>query len=183
MNAAAFVATLNTVEQDHQLVLGKMQAMRQAVGLLFDPPGGDVRPALGRLRQLNAYFAVHFMDHLQEEEKTLFPLLEQCEPDGPDVVARLRREHVEIQERHEQFSTCLELADGLTGGPPRAVVRDLLWYGWDLWEVLDNHAHAETREVRRCMTRAVQGDTLHNTPGQRQHPAGAQPHTACAASG
>jgi hypothetical protein len=31
------------------------------------------------------------------------------------------------------------------------VLRDLLTYGWDLWELLDDHARTEARAVHRYL--------------------------------
>ena len=37
------------------------------------------------------------------------------------------------------------------------VLRDLLAYGWELWELLDNHAHAETQAVHQCVAQSLAG--------------------------
>jgi hypothetical protein len=71
-------------------------------------------------------------------------------------VARLRQDHDDIRRRRQEFGDCLEIAESLDGGPPPMVVRDLLAYGWELWERLDNHAHAETQAVRQCITQLFQ---------------------------
>jgi hypothetical protein len=86
---------------------------------------------------------------LEEEEKTLFPLLERQAPGGPELAARLRREHAEVRRRGEELGNCLGVADGLEGELPSRVLRDLFAYGWDLWELLDDHARTETRAVHR----------------------------------
>jgi hypothetical protein len=44
-----------------------------------------------------------------------------------------------------------ELGDEL----PAAVVNDLLVFGWELWDILDHHAHAETYAVQRCLARSL----------------------------
>jgi hypothetical protein len=33
------------------------------------------------------------------------------------------------------------------------VLRDLLTYAWELWELLDRHAHAETQGIHECLER------------------------------
>jgi len=158
MNANQFLAALNTVEQDHCLVLDKMRALKDAVGCLLDPEGTDPRQVVERLRDLNDYFATQFASHMEEEETTLFPLLEQQEQGGPELVAHLRAEHGEILRKREELGNCLEVAGGMEARLPRAVLRDLLGYGWELWELLDHHAHAETRAVHRCLARSLLGD-------------------------
>jgi hemerythrin-like domain-containing protein len=168
MNANPFLAALDTVEQDHRLVLDKMQALKDAVGCLLDPRDTNPRRVLERLQDLNDYFATQFASHLEEEETTLFPLLEQQEAGGPELVAHLRAEHGEILSKREELENCLEVASGLEERLPRAVVRDLLGYGWELWELLDHHAHAETRAVHRCLARSLLGDA----PGQEYPPCG-----------
>ena len=46
MNATELVAALNTVEQDHRLVLDKVQALKEAVCCLVDPEGAGLRRAV-----------------------------------------------------------------------------------------------------------------------------------------
>ena len=155
MNAAASVAALNTVEEDHRLVLEKMRALREAISWLISPGGPGRRRALDRLREVHDYFATHFAAHLLEEETTLFPYLRRCLPDGPDLVARLQAEHAEIRRKREEFGNCLDVAAELGDGLPSAVVNDLLVFGWELWDLLDHHAHAETYAVQRCVARPL----------------------------
>jgi iron-sulfur cluster repair protein YtfE (RIC family) len=156
MNTAEIRAALNTVEQDHRLVLNKMQALKDAVNQLLDPEDSDLEPVLHRLRDSNEFFATQFASHMAEEETTLFPLLEQLQPEGPALVARLRQEHAEIRRKREEFGNCLELAVELEEGLTTMVRRDLLAYGWELLELLDNHAHAETQAVHQCVMTSFQ---------------------------
>ncbi len=128
MNAAVIEAALNVVEQDHRLVLDKMQALKEAIGGLLDPGRGDARRVIGRLHELHRFFLTQFMTHLDEEEVALFPLLAQNDPEGPGLVDRLRKEHSAIRRRLDEFGSCLDLAASLDE-PPRAVLRDLFTYG------------------------------------------------------
>jgi iron-sulfur cluster repair protein YtfE (RIC family) len=157
MNAAAIQAALNTVEQDHRLVLDKMQALKEAVGGLLDP-GAAPRRVIGRLHELYRFFLTQFLTHIDEEEVTLFPLLAEDAPDGAGLVARLREEHTAIRRRLDEFGNCLEVAASLDE-PPRAVLRDLFTYGWDFWEMLAEHAYAESRGVRNCLLRSFAAET------------------------
>jgi iron-sulfur cluster repair protein YtfE (RIC family) len=156
MSTAQFLAALNTVEQDHRLVLDNVQALKDAISRLMDPDVEDPDGVLDQLREISAYLATQFEAHMEEEETTLFPLLER-QPEGRDLVARLRREHDEIRRRREEFGDCLAVAEGLEGGAPKMVLVDLLIYGWDLWEFLDNHAHLETQAVHKCLARSLKG--------------------------
>jgi hypothetical protein len=152
MDAAAILAALNTVEQDHHLVLEKVRALKELVGSLLDPAGVDVHQVLGRLREVHKFFSTQLLSHLDEEEVTLFPLLERDRPTGAELADRLRREHEDIRRKLEEFENCLYVAGQLEdGGLPRAVLRDVLTLGWELWVVLDNHAHAETRGLQQCL--------------------------------
>jgi len=135
MNAAAFTAALNTVEQDHQLVLDKVQALKELVSRLLAPEDLDAPRVLKRLRELDAFFATQLANHMDEEETTLFPLLEQYPSEGPALTARLRREHDEIRRQLAAFNNSLGVALDLRDGLPRAVLRDLLVDGWELWEL------------------------------------------------
>jgi len=159
MNATQLLAALNTVEQDHQLVLDKVQALKDAVSYLLSPEAADPRPLLDRLREFNKFFATQFASHLDEEETTLFPLLEMCQPGGVELVARLRNEHDVLRRRQEEFDGCLQVAFELEENLPRAVLRDVLTYGWALWELLDNHAHIETVAVHQCLAQALADTT------------------------
>src|SRR5262249_46601417 len=113
MNAADLMAALNTVEQDHQLLLDKVQTLRELDGYLAEPAEGDVSCAVARLREIHGYFTRQMLSHMDEEETTLFPLLEQNEPGGADLVTRLRQEHEEIRHRLEDFGACLHVAGEL----------------------------------------------------------------------
>lgn len=157
MNAAHFKAGLHAVEQDHQAVLDNVQALKEAVTLLLDPDAPNPPVVLGRLREVHAYFATQFEAHMEEEETTLFPLLVPYKPEGTELVARLRREHKEIRWKTKELGNCLEVAHGLEGGPPPMVLLDVLGYGWDLWELLDNHAHVESRALHECLAQSLPG--------------------------
>jgi hypothetical protein len=159
MTTADLITAFNTVEQDHRLVLDKVQALREAVTCLLDPEPENPTGVLDRLREVSACLATQFEAHMEEEESTLFPLLEQEKPEGADLVARLRQEHAEIRRRRAEFDDCLTVADGLEGGATRVVLMDLLIYGWDLWEYLDYHAHIETRAVHQCLAHAFRATT------------------------
>jgi hemerythrin-like domain-containing protein len=158
MNASESMAALGTVEQDHRLVLDKVQALKEAIGFLVEPEGTDLRRALDRLKALERFFATQFAAHMEEEEQTLFPFLQRHDPDSSEVVAQLRREHADIRRQLEEFGNCLAVAGELEDELPRAVLRDLLADGWRLWEALDSHAHDETRAVHRCVGRALIGE-------------------------
>jgi hemerythrin-like domain-containing protein len=155
MNRAEFQAALDTVEQDHQAVLDNVQTLKETVTLLLDPDATEPEPVLDRLREVHAYFATQFEAHMEEEETTLFPLLEPYRPEGKELVARLRREHDEIRRKTKELGDCLDVARGLEGGPPQMVLLDVLGYGWDLWELLDNHAHVESRALHECLAQSL----------------------------
>jgi hypothetical protein len=87
-------------------------------------------------------------------------LLEQQKPDGAELVGRLRLEHEEIRHKREEFGNCLQVASDLEERLPRAVVRDLLIDGWDLWEILDKHAYVETQAVQQCVARYLRDESV-----------------------
>lgn len=127
MSAAQIMAALSTVEQDHRLVLEKMQALKGAVSCLLESGDGDagVRCVLVRLRESNRFFAGRFEAHLEEEERTLFPFLERQKPEGPALVACLRQEHAEIRRLRDELGKCLGVAFEIEDDPPRMVLRGL----------------------------------------------------------
>jgi iron-sulfur cluster repair protein YtfE (RIC family) len=155
MNFAELMAAMNTVEEDHRLVLDRVQALKEAVSCLHDPRNVDCKRVLAKLRDLNTFFATQFVRHLEEEETTLFPFLERRNAENANLVGRLRLDHQEIRRRREEFSNCLDLAIELENGLTTMVLRDLCLYGFELWEILNNHAHAETQAVRECVARAL----------------------------
>jgi hemerythrin-like domain-containing protein len=155
MNAPEFLAAMKTVEQDHQLVLDKVQLLKETVSGLLAPGETVPRAVLDRLRELHGYFSTQLACHMEEEELTLFPLVAQHMPGGGDLVARLRQEHEEVRRKLEEFGNCLHVADELQEDVPKAVARDLLTYGWVLWDILDNHAHQETQALRRCLPQSL----------------------------
>jgi iron-sulfur cluster repair protein YtfE (RIC family) len=155
MNAAELMAALKTVEQDHQLVLDKVQALRETVSCLLEPGDTLPRRVLDRLRELNGYFSTQLICHMDEEEVSLFPLVERHASGGAALVVRLRREHEEIRLKLEEFGKCLHVSGELEDHLPRMVARDLLTYGWQLWDVLDNHAHLETEALRECIAQGL----------------------------
>jgi hemerythrin-like domain-containing protein len=158
MDVAEFVTALKTVEQDHRLVLEKMQALKDTASCLLEPGDRDCRAALGRLREINDYFATQFAAHLKEEEAMLFPFLERQHTEGSALVDRLRRDHEEIRRHREEFGNCLEFGIELEDGVTKMVLRDILIYGYSLWELLDNHAHVETQAVHQCIGQHLHSD-------------------------
>jgi hypothetical protein len=151
MNAAELLAALNTVEQDHELVLKKVKALKNALSCLLDPDRADVPAVVEQLRDFNEYFTKEFSAHLTEEETALFPPLERHATGGPELVARLRQEHQDMCRKREEFAKYLGIAVEVGDELPRMVLRDLFTDGWLLWDMLDKHAHEETRAVNQCV--------------------------------
>jgi hemerythrin-like domain-containing protein len=158
MNNADLLLALNIVDEDHQLVLHKMQALKEAVSLLLEPGSATLPRALQRLRELHAFFIAKFESHMKEEETALFPQLERTVPDGTGLAARLRDEHKEIRRRCKEFGNSLAYAAQLDDDLPRAVIRDLLRFGWDFWDYLDQHAQTETHAVRKCLAKTLESE-------------------------
>ena len=160
MNVIGVMAALNTVEQDHRLVLDRMQALKETVNCLTDRHADEVRQILLQLREINKYFATEFSCHMDEEEQTLFPLLEQYHPEGKEVVVGLRMEHDTIRRWCEEFGNGLQVALDLEDGLNKTVLRDVFIYGWRLWELLDDHAHLETQAIHRCLESSFQNGSV-----------------------
>jgi hemerythrin-like domain-containing protein len=157
MDVIGVAAALETVEQDHELVLERIQALHEMVAALLAPEI-DTTQVFGQLHELNNYFVTQFANHLDEEDRTLFPMLEQLAPDGAGLVERLRQEHTALQSKLDEFSKCLDVACELQDRPPRVVLRDLLTYTWDLWDLLDKHANTETQGIHACLGRHLRDD-------------------------
>jgi hemerythrin-like domain-containing protein len=149
------MAALDTIEQDHRLVLERMEVLKQTVNCLMYQKTNDIRQVLFNLREINKYFSTEFICHSDEEEQTLFPLLEQENPDGKNLVTRLRVEHDAIHRCCEEFDVSLQLALDLEDGLNKTVVRDVFIYGWRLWELLDDHARVETQAIHQYVQRSL----------------------------
>jgi hemerythrin-like domain-containing protein len=168
MNAAQFEAVLKTVEEDHQMVLDKMQALKDVVHCLLEPKQVNAPQLLTRFQEIHDYFATQFEAHLDEEDTTLFPLLEQSGSAEAELVGRLRDEHDQIRRKRAELSDCLHIARELEDALPEQVMLDLLAYGWGLWDLLDRHAHEETRAVQDHLTRFLRRSLP--APGQPRSP-------------
>lgn len=155
MNSINVMAALNTVEQDHRLVLDRIQALKNTVDWLTNRTPKDARQGLLQLRDINKYFATELICHLEEEEQTLFPLLEESNSQGRELVARLRTEHDAIRQRCQELDDSVQFAIELEDDLPRAVLRDVYFYGWRLWELLDAHAHVESQAIHQCLEGAL----------------------------
>jgi hemerythrin-like domain-containing protein len=151
MNDSEVMAALNTIEQDHRLVLDRMHALKETVSCLMYRRAEDVRQVLLKLREINKYFSTEFTCHSDEEEQTLFPFLEQDNPKRNELVERLRAEHDTIRRRCEELDNSLQVALDLEDGLNKTVLRDVYIYGWQLWELLDDHARVETQAIRHSL--------------------------------
>jgi hypothetical protein len=157
MGATEFLSAFTIVEQDHELVLTRMRALKETVSGLLDPEDAGLPRTLQRLRELHVFFGTQFESHMEEEEVGLFPLLEQGVQDGPELVARLQQEHEDLRRKCAELGNSLQVATDLEGAVPVMVLWDLMSYGWELWEALDNHAHAETQALYQCIARTLPG--------------------------
>ena len=72
---------------------------------------------------------------MDEEGETSVPLLEK-RSGCASLVARLREEHEAIRRKREDFANCLQVAGELEDNLPRAVLRDLVFDGWELWTLM-----------------------------------------------
>jgi hemerythrin-like domain-containing protein len=153
------MAALNTIEQDHRLVLDRMQALKETVSCLIYRNSEDIRQLLFKLRDINKYFSTEFICHSDEEEETLFLLLEQANPQGTELAACLRAEHDAIRRRCEEFDNSLQVALDLEDGINKTVLRDVFIYGWRLWELLDDHARVETQAIHQCVESSLPKET------------------------
>jgi hemerythrin-like domain-containing protein len=152
MRLDEFLAALKVVEDDHQFVLEKVQALRKAVSCLMDSGEHEPHQVVAMLQKLNDFLGTRFAAHLEEEERTLFPFLEQSLPEGSALVARLMLDHTVLLRKRQEFANCLEIAAAVVnGGLTRAVVLDLFAFGLELCELLDAHAHNETQAIRQSM--------------------------------
>jgi hemerythrin-like domain-containing protein len=161
MNTDQLKAAVNTVEQDHQLVLENLQALKDTVYCLMEPANTSSSEVVARLNDFNNFFATQFESHLEEEETTLFPLLENEASGGAEVVARLRKDHDDIRRKRGEFASCLEIAaDSQEESLAPSILRELLRYGLAFWEQLDTHAHFESRELHRCISQGLVNDAV-----------------------
>jgi hemerythrin-like domain-containing protein len=153
MDINKLMAVMNGVQEDHAQVLEKLQALREALASLAEPDRSP-QSVLRWLHEVNTSFGKRFAEHAAEEEKTLFPFLTENLPDEPNLVASLRQEHVQIRKKFADFASCMDVGEEVDG-PPRAILLDVLSFGWELLDLLDRHASSVTRAVQQCFSRFV----------------------------
>jgi hemerythrin-like domain-containing protein len=152
MNLDQFMTALKILEDDHQLVLENLQALRNASHYLSEIGEPRTQKVAAMLRKANDYLGTRLTAHLSEDESFLFPFLEKAIPDGGTLVARLRSDHATILEKRQEFAHLLEVAAQLENdGRSKAVLFDLLAMGFKQCELLDAHAHNETQAIRQCI--------------------------------
>jgi hemerythrin-like domain-containing protein len=153
VKAAQLKAAVDTVEQDHELLVQKLKALKDTIYCLLEPAKTTSSQMVDELVEFNKYFAIKFEVHLEEEETTLFPLLEKYTSTGAEVVARLRQQHNDIRRKRQEFEDCLETAAGLKeDNIAPSILQKLLHYGLDFWGQLDAHAHTEGSELHQCIS-------------------------------
>lgn len=155
MEITELMAVMKAVEEDHRQVLDKLQALQAALGCLTGTEKSPW-PILTRLGEVNTLLARRSAEHAAEEERTLFPFLVQNLPDEPHLVEDLRHEQDEINHKREEFGDSLVMAQQLGSGISRAILLDVIASGWELLDLLDRHAHAETAAVQKCFSRFLQ---------------------------
>ncbi len=148
MTTTKIEAILSTLEEDHQLVHTKMQLLRETVIVLLDRQPVPAQRILDRFEDIKEFFANQFASHLEEEELTLFVFLEEASAEGAGIVRVLREEHEAIVRKVQEFSDCLQVARDVEENLPIMVQRDLIDYGWELLDLIDTHAHKETKAVQ-----------------------------------
>jgi hypothetical protein len=154
MEITQLMSAMNWIEDDHQLVVDKLRALQQALGCLREP-GSDAARFLRRLQTFNQAIAARFSAHVAQQEVHVLPYLQNNLPDEPGLVATLREEHEKIKSKLGEWDSCLKVALQLES-VPHAVLLDILAYGWEVWELLDRHAHRETTALGRCFGRFLQ---------------------------
>lgn len=155
MEISELMAVMNTVEEDHRQVLENLQALKETLRSLTGTERSPC-PVLVRLNEETNRFTKRFAEHTREEEKTLFPFLAEHLPDEPNLVGGLRQQHDAISRKREEFRDCLAMAQELGDGLSRAVLLDVLASGWELLDLLDEHAREETKAVQKCFSRYLQ---------------------------
>ncbi len=154
MEIDQLIAVMGAVEQDHRLVLKKVKALKEALGCLSGIEK-EPTPVLEKLQELKRFLENRFGRPTKKEE-VLFSFLKQNLAEKPDVVESLRHEYGEINRKREEFGDCLDLAQGLGNGLTRAVLLDVLAFGFELWDLLDLHVYHETKAVQECFSRFLQ---------------------------
>jgi hemerythrin-like domain-containing protein len=155
MEISQLMSAMNMVETDHQLVVEKLQLLKDALGCLMDSER-NATSLVKRIYELSKVIASRFSTHVAQQEIRLLPFLVQNLPEEPGLVATLRNEHERIERKSAELSNCLKVALELEEKLPHAVLWDVMTYGWELWELLDGHAHRETAAIRRCFAKFVQ---------------------------
>jgi hemerythrin-like domain-containing protein len=155
MEINELMSAMSLVETNHRLILEKLELVKESLGCLMKPEITRA-PVIQKFQDLVQAIAARFSAHLAQQEVQLFPFLLKHLPEEPDLVSDLRKEHDQIEHKMEEMSNCLKVALELEENVPHAVLWDIATYGWELWELLDSHAHRETRAVRQCFSKFLQ---------------------------
>ena len=146
------MAVLKTVEDEHQVLLEKVQALRTGLGSLRDARAFQSQQTIQTLQSLGSYFTTSLALHLHDDEQRLLPLLEQSGAEGVSLMEVVKKDHAAILAKLEVFADCLEVAAELDDGDlSRTALVDLTIFGTELCDLLDVHIRREMQAICDCL--------------------------------
>jgi hemerythrin-like domain-containing protein len=145
---------LETVREDHELVVEQLGVLEELESTL----GGDGGPHLDRtlesLRAASRFFQTKLLPHLQEEEQGLFRLFRDCLPKGSTLVYELEAEHAQMRELCERLHEEVALLRHVKNrrAPVFSDLRDLCAR---IARLLEQHAERENTLVEHFLIPTV----------------------------
>ena len=113
---ATYSDPLERFEREHQHALRELERLEHAVSEL---EAGGAEQALETAREVHGFLSTEVREHNENEEKALFPMLEEQGPCEPFI-----EEHEELRELERRLAEALDSGDPAARVPP--VARDII---------------------------------------------------------
>lgn len=145
---------VETIREDHDILLRQIRILDEALAL-FEQDEHHESQVLQVLAQVEQYFRDDVLQHLQQEEKTFIPPVEQLLPDGGRKAVRLREEHHWLRGAVEVFESALSQAVHAESESKSALFHRLAAESRTILNYLNAHAAYESELMREMLARKL----------------------------
>lgn len=121
------------------------------------------KPMVGKnvneAREVLLFFSTELAEHVELEERVLFPFLETHLPKLETLISLLRSEHVDFRKSVQNFELALlELANERRGSSQPRILGEIRERGIYLVYLLRNHVHVEQEGIYRVVERDLHAE-------------------------